>query len=619
MSKDQKFTPYIASTAHVPEMTARAIILGMILSLLFGIGNAYLGLKTGTTVSASIPAAILSMTILRIFFKRVSILENNIVQTIATVGEGVAAGMIFTIPALIFLGEHPSILRIFLLSSLGGVLGILFMIPMRRYVVVQEHKTLPFPEGTACAEILKAGEAKNHTAALLAGWGFLVGILYKSCMNIFFFWKELPKWDIPFLKNTQFSIDVSAALLGVGYIIGYRISSVMFAGGLLSWWVIIPLIKYYGVGSGAIAPAHIPLTSMTSEEIWQNYVRYIGAGAVAIGGLLGLIRVIPKLSKTLVEGFKQLLRKKENQYIERTDRDISLAWIVLGPLSIILALMLLPSSMNFFTIILLIILSFFFVAVTSITVGIVGSTSNPSSGMTLTTLLITCLIFSFLGWTERFYLISAISMSCIANIAITMSCTTSQDLKTGFLLGATPKSQQIAEIFAVFIPTLVVGFVIYLLHDAYTLGSSKMPAPQATLIALIAKALISKELPVLLVMIGVVLGLIIALLRVPLLPFALGLYLPLSLNSAIIVGGLVHWFHERRKNYAHAKEQGILIASGLIGGDALIGVGAAALTIFGIIPVEKNELFSPYASIGLYLLLAFFLFGLSLKKKEKSL
>jgi len=613
MSEKEIFKPYISARKKVPEFTLRALLLGLVFSLIFAIGNTYLALKTGTTVTASIPAAILSMTILRVFFRKPSILENNIAQTIATVGEGMAAGVAFTIPALIFLGAPPSIFRIFILSALGGILGILFMIPMRRYIIVKEHNVLPFPEGKACAEILKAGEAQNHKAAIMAGWGFITAILYKTATSIFFLWDEIAAWIVPNFKKTEISIDATPALLGVGYIIGPRISALMFAGGAFSWWVIIPLIKTYGLGHVIIPPSTIPIETMTAQEIWSDYVRYIGAGAVAIGGLISLIKVLPMLYKTIHAGFKELFGGFKPQHkIDRTDKDISIAWLILGSMAIIITLWILPiAGMNFFTIVLLVLLGFFFVAVTSITVGLVGSSSNPSSGMTITTLLITCLIFSAIGWTERIYLIAAMSMTCVANVAITMASTTSQDLKTGFLLGATPKSQQLAEIVAIIFPAIVIGFTIYLLNDAYTLGSVRMPAPQATLMALIAKGVITKELPFILVGIGVVFGLLIAIMRLPVLPFAIGLYLPLSLNTAIIFGGIVAYIIEKSKNVEHSKKTGILIASGLIGGDAIMGVVAAILTIFGVVGSSAKSAQPPFISLVMFILLTLFLGGLT--------
>jgi len=614
---DQAFQPHVPANKKVKEFTLRAIFLGLILGFLFAIANAYLSLKIGTTISASIPAAIMSMALFRIFFKNATILENNLVQTIATVGEGLAAGVIFTIPALIFLGAPASIGRIFLLSALGGILGILFMIPMRRYIIVQEHGILPFPEGTACAEILKAGE-RSKESAIMAGWGVLTGALYKLCCSAFYFWKEVPSWEFPALNRASFSIDATPALLGVGYIIGPRISTLMFAGGVVGWWIIIPLISLFGAGNVVIYPSSTPIASMGADQLWSNYVRYIGAGTVAIGGLISLFRIGPLIFKTIHVGFKELfggfaLRKN----LERTDQDISMAWLILGSLAIILTLWLLPIfPMNLFTVVLLVVLGFFFVAVTSITVGLVGSTSNPVSGMTLTTLLITCVCFVLLGWTEKMYLISAITMSCVACVAICMAGTTSQDLKTGFILGATPKYQQWGEIIGILIPSLALGGTIYILNEAYHIGSSIMPAPQATLLAMIAKGVIHGDLPYTLVGIGIVLGLVLEMMRLPILPFAIGLYLPLSLSTATMVGGIVAGTIQRKTRSETVKERGILFSSGLVGGDACTGILIAALTVFGIIPADAPSFLPPYCSLLLYALLATGLGSFILKKRK---
>ena len=600
---EEKFEPHIPASANVREFTLRASILGLIFGLFFAVANAYLALKIGQTISASIPAAILSMGLMKLLFRNTSILEHNIVQTIATVGEGLAAGVVFTIPALFFLGETPAIGRIFLLSLLGGILGILFMIPMRRFIIVEEHRKLPFPEGTACAEILKAGE-KSGKSAIMAIWGVIGAAFYKICTNILFVWNETPSWTFHSYQNAIFRIDTSPALLGVGYIIGAKICSLMFAGGAMAWWVIIPLIKLFGTGTDTIYPSDVPIALLSSDQIWSHYVRYIGAGTVAVGGLLGLIRIAPLLARTIHVSVKELLGRFDRPHLERTNRDISMAWLILGSLAVILALWLIPGfPMNFFTIVLLTILSFFFVAVTSLTVGLVGSSSNPVSGMTITTLLITCLIFAMLGWTERIYLISAITMGCVACVAICMAGTTSQDLNTGFLLGATPRYQQIAEILGTIIPSLALGYTIYILNAAYQIGSDRMPAPQAALMSIIANGVISGELPYTLVGVGVLIGIVMVILRISILPFALGLYLPLSLTSAMMVGGITRSIVNHKSSFEVSQERGILFSSGLVGGDAVMGVIIALLTIAKLIPQNSVGFLPNYLSLLFFLVL----------------
>ncbi len=611
--------PYIAAKdIQTREFTFRSIVLGVLLGLVFGVGNAYLGLKVGTTVSASIPAAVMSMAILRSFFKRVSILENNIVQTIASVGEGLAAGIIFTVPALFLLGEPPSISRIFLLAALGGILGVLFMIPMRRYLIVKEHETLPFPEGTACAEILKSGESAG-SYALMAFLGIIVGSLYKLCCNTFYFFKEAPSWTIAKFQKTEFSMDCTPALLGVGFIIGPGKSGLLFAGGALAWWVLIPLIQMFGSTTLAVFPGSAPIAQMSADDIWSDYIRYIGAGAIAVGGLMSLIKIAPLIGKTLKVGFDELFQgMKLKQQPLRTDRDISLRWLLLGAAAIILILWLFPGlPMNFLTVVLLVLLGFFFVAVTSLTVGIIGSSCSPVSGMTITTLLITCLVFVMLGWTERIYLIAALTMSVVANVAICLGATTSQDLKTGFLVGATPRLQQIGEIIGIFLPALAIGGTLYLLNSAYSFGSKQLPAPQGTMMAMIAKGVIQGDIPTTLVIVGAVLGLLLEVLRVPILPVAIGLYLPLSLSTGIMVGGLVSAFVKKREKTGSAMNRGILAASGLIAGDACTGVIIALLAVGHFIPTSAKAFLPDWTSMAIYALLAIVLGWFALKPPKR--
>ncbi len=618
---DQTFKPFIPAKKNVKEFTFRAVFVGLILGLLFGIGNAYLGLRVGTTVSASIPAAVLSIALLRFFGKDVTILENNMVQTIASVGEGLAGGVVFTIPALYILGapaSSTSSFRVFMLSSLGGILGVLFMIPMRRYIIVQEHGKLPFPEGTACAAILKSSRSAG-SGAMQAMVGILVGSLYKVLTGVFFLFKEVPSWTINSFQRTIFAIDCTPALLGVGYIIGPRIASVMIAGGALTWWVMIPLVTLFG-GDTIVAPYTQPISQLSAEDIWSDYIRYIGAGTVAIGGIISLFKLGPMIGKTFAAGMKELTQVGKEQPVHlRTERDISLRWLILGSIAIILTLWLFPGMpMNFLTISLLVILGFFFVAVTSITVGLVGSTSNPVSGMTITTLLLTCLVFLSIGWTEKIYLISALTMGCVVNVAISMAGTTSQDLKTGFLLGATPRSQQLGEILGIIFPAIFIGGVVYLLNETYVIGSSRMPAPQGTMMALIAKGVIEQQLPITLVVLGVVLGLIMELLRLPVLPFAIGLYLPLSLSTPIMLGGIIAFVHQKMaKNKEQTNSRGILISSGLIAGDACMGVFISLFAFLQLIPASRASFFSGWSSLLLFLILAVWLGVYALHKKVR--
>ena len=554
---------------NIKELSFRSLFLGIILGLIFGISNSYLGLKIGTTISASIPAVVVSIAFFKLFKQKVSILEHNIVQTIASVGEALAAGVIFTVPALYMLGAALSPFNTILLTILGGMLGILFMIPMRRYVIIKEDGILPFPEGTACAEILKMGQ-KEAGHGLYALWGLIAGVFYKilTSLNLLV---ETVSTKLLFLKGTLFSMDLSPALLGVGYIIGPRISSLMFAGGVIAWWVFIPLMATF---------ADIPLDQVSPEKIWADYIRYIGAGAVAAGGILSLAKMIPITFRTVHAGFKEIFHKPTFHPL-RTDQDISLKWLLLGSAAIIAFLWAYPPlHMNLVTMLMLVCIGYFFTGVTSITVGLVGSSSSPASGMTITTLLLTALLLVSIGWTERVYLVGVVVMSVVVNVAITLAAATSQDLKTGFLVGATPRKQQIAEMIGLAIPAIGICYTLMLLQKTYGFGSPQLPAPQATLIAIIAEGVIEGNLPIVLVLIGAILGGAAYLCRVAVLPFALGLYLPLSLSTAVMLGGLGALLI-RKKGF---DEDGVLFASGLVAGDACTGVLVAAATFFGLLP-----------------------------------
>lgn len=616
----KSFNPHVSSraTSH-REFTFKSIILGMILSFVFAIGNAYLGLKVGQTISASIPAAVLSMAFFRLFARKNTILENNIVQTMASVGEGLAGGAIFTIPALYLLGAPPTLSHVALLCFFGGVLGILFMIPMRRYIIVKEHGIIPFPEGTACAEILKAGHASGNNA-ILALVGVLLGAGYKVCTSITKFFQENVSFLLTRYENTEFQIDCTPALVGVGFIIGPKISALMFAGGAISWWVLIPLIKIFGTGTAQVFPSHQLISAMSAEQIWSSYIRYIGVGTVAIGGILGFIKMIPLVTTTFHIGIKELLGGfKKTKHVKRTDRDISMAYLIIGAVLVILFFWLYPGfPMNFFTVFLLVVLSYLFTAVTSITVGLVGSSSNPVSGMIITIILITCLIFVALRWTTPPFLIAAITMGCVAAVSICLASATSQDLKTGYLLGATPQKQQIAEIIALLLPSIGLGFTLFLLDKAYGFGSPDLPAPQATLMALIGKGILTGQLPLTLISVGVVLGVVLLLLGIPILPFAIGLYLPLSLSTAIMLGGVIKIIVNRASSDPDTEMRGVLLCSGLVAGDALTGILGALLVITGVISTGTAAQFGNTISFIAYLLFALIITLLCLYVKDRN-
>lgn len=602
------------------EMSFKAIFLGLILGLIFCVGNTYLGLKVGMTVSASIPSAVMAVGIFRLLRLKGTILENNIVQTVAAVGEGLAAGVIFTVPALFLLGQSISNSKIFILSFFGGILGILFMIPMRRYIIVKEHNVLPFPEGTACAQILMAGE-KEAKYALTALWGIIIGVVYKLFTNAFHFIKDQIAFTLPQFQNTQIRFSNSPALLGVGYIIGPRIAALMLAGGAFGWWILIPLTRMFAGSDTIIYPATLPVLQMSAEQMWSNYLRYIGAGSVAIGGLYNLAKIFPMIIKTFHIGFKELFSgfKREGKHT-RVDRDVSMGFLIIGSVAIVLLLWLLPHiQMNLVTVILLVVLGYFFVAVTSITVGLVGSSSNPVSGMVITIVLITSLLFLAFGWVEKVYLITAITMGAVASVAICLASTTSQDLKTGFLVGATPRSQQIAEIIGLILPCACIGLVLTILNQTYTFGSLDLPAPQAMLISIITKGVITGQLPITLMVIGLILGGALIIMGIQVLPFAIGLYLPLEISTTIMLGGIVRYLLDHyNKSRSESNENGILASSGIVAGDACCGVVIAILTATGFINKNAISYFQSPASLICLVVLASAILLLAMQRQKKT-
>lgn len=574
----ETYEPYVPKHTIVPEFTVRSILLGAILGIIFAAANAYLGLKVGMTITASIPVAVISMGILRGIMKTGTILENNMVQTVGSAGESLAAGIVFTVPALILMQMTPSLFTIFLISCLGGLLGILMMIPLRKYLIVKEHGNLPYPEGTGCAEVLVAGEeGGSKVEKVMAGLG--IGAIYKFLMdkNLFGLWSETPETHIPGYKGAVIGIDALPALLGVGFIIGPRIAGIMLAGGALSWVVLIPLIS--AVGEQLSAPI-FPATELISElgawGIWNQYIRYVGAGAVAFGGILSLIRAIPTIIQSFKAGFAQMLKKKKTAEEDRTQQDLPLSVVIIGSIVIALLIWILPQlNINLVGAILMVIFAFFFVTVASRVVGLIGGSSLPVSGMTIGALLATSLVFLAFGWKGAPAKFAAISVGAIVCVAISNAADISQDLKTGFLVGATPKRQQIGEVFGVLASSLIIGAVVILLHKSFVIGSETLPAPQATLMKLVVEGVIDQNLPWNFVLVGVFIALCVELLGVPSLPFSVGLYLPITLSTPIIVGGLLRWFVENRNKDEALKEKrenGVLFGSGLIAGEATIGV-----------------------------------------------
>ena len=593
---DQKaFKPFVPANKIVPEFTVTSVILGAIIAIIFGAANAYLGLRVGMTVSASIPAAVISMGILRMILKGESILENNIVQTIGSAGESLAAGAIFTLPAMfIWMKEwgigSPSLIEIALIALCGGLLGVFFMIPLRKALIVKEHGVLPYPEGTACAEVLLAGEEGGSKASVVfAGLG--ISAVYKFIADGLKVFPSEIEWAIPGYTNCAIGIDVLPALVGVGYICGYKISGYMFSGALVGWFVLIPMISLFG-GDVVLYPATDPISSLDYWGIWDSYIRYIGAGAVAFGGILSLIKSLPLIVDTFRKAMKDYSIKGESSTL-RTDNDMSMKVVLLGSLAVIISIWLIPTiPVNLLGAVLIAVFGFFFATVSSRLVGLVGSSNNPVSGMAIATLLISTLALKASGLVGREGMLGSIAIGSIICIIAAIAGDASQDLKTGYIVGATPRKQQMGELVGVLISAITIGAVLYLLDTAWGFGSKDIPAPQATLMKLVVEGVMDGNLPWPLIFAGASIGLAVEVLGIPILPFAVGLYLPIHLSAGIMVGGLVRLFTEKRKKSSEAEkkaqvDRGILYTSGLIAGEGLVGV---LLAIFALINVGGNSL-----------------------------
>lgn len=618
----QKYEPYIPADQALPEFTAFTLILGAVLSVVFGAANAYLGLKVGMTVSASIPSAVASMAILRGIMHRESILENNIVQTIASSGESVAAGVIFTIPALFLWNTNPSIAQIISISIIGGVLGVLMMIPLRRFLIVEEHGTLPYPEGTACAEVLVAGEVGGASArTVFSGVG--IGALYKLITDGFKFFPSEIEWPIPGYKGAVIGGDILPALLGVGFIIGPQISAYMLAGAVLGWYGFIPLISYLGSYiTQTVYPASAPLSQLDHWGIWGSYLRYIGAGAVAFGGIVSLIKSLP----TIINAFRQSVAgfslKDEVANRPRTERDIPMKWVALGIVVLIVIIAFSPFiPVGIIGAILIAIFGFFFVTVSSRIVGIVGSSSNPVSGMTIATLLFTTIIFKAMGMTGTTGMIAAISVGGIICLAAANAGDTSQDLKTGFLVGSTPWRQQVGELIGVIAGGLVIGYVLILLNSAYGFGTKELAAPQATLMKLVIEGVMSGDLPWPLVFSGFAAAAVVELFGIPSLPFAVGLYLPLHLSVPIMVGGIIRGILEKvtksQEELKKKTEKGILYASGLIAGEGIMGIIVALFVWKNIDIAFGHNMLGQVGGLIVFILLTYSLINVAFGKVKE--
>jgi len=659
-----EFRTYVSADETLKEFTVRAVILGALFGLLFGAVTVYVGLRAGLTVSASIPISVLSISILRAF-GRSTILENNIVQTTGSAGESLAAGVMFTIPALIFLGfgSEFTFWRIFPLALLGGWLGVLFMVPLRRQLIVKEHGNLAFPEGTACADVLVAGERGGSFASRVF-WGLGLGGVYTFLMKTVLAWTEQPESRPSWFPGASFRTNITSEYLGVGYIIGPRVSGILFAGGIISWLVMMPAIKFYGqlAGNTPIYPSTIPIPQMTPDDIWRSYIRPMGAGAVAAAGLITLLRTMPTIISALRAGLKDV-RAEHALESSRIDRDVPMRWVIVGSIVIIFMMWVLLTFhpmqgaatrwyQNLFAGVFVVVFGFLFVTVAGRISGLLGNSSNPISGMSIATLMATCAIFFLAGWTAPNYAVLALMIGGVVCIAAAIAGATSQDLKTGYLVGATPFWQQMGLLVGVTISTVAIGATLNLMNkglekylptqipvniqalpsgvkierDAFTyqgknyalinslgsheipdgeylydrgtqriefqwaqgIGSDKAPAPQARLMATVINGILNQRLPWRLVFMGVALVIAVEVLGVRSLAFATGSYLSIATTSAMFAGGLVRVLVEATTKKKDESEA----SPGALYSSGLIAAGG----VFGLLGIIINLLQDPEVS-----------------------
>ena len=626
---NKEFKPYVPAEKETAEMTVTSVIMGMILAVVFGAANAYLGLRVGMTVSASIPAAVISMGVIRVIMKKNSILESNLVQTIGSAGESLAAGAIFTMPALFLwaeegLCEKPSLVEITLIALCGGVLGVLFMVPLRNALIVKEHATLLYPEGTACADVLLAGEEGGSNAAtVFSGMG--IAAAFKFVVDGL---KAVPADVAVAFKSFkgEIGMEVYPALLGVGYIVGPRIASFMFVGSIVGWLVIIPLICLFGPETSMYpAAAGVTISQLYAEggaaAIWSNYVKYIGAGAIATGGIISLIKSLPLIISTFRDSMKSMKGSQANSTL-RTDRDLPMSVILVGILAMVFIIWFVPAiPVNFLGALLIVVFGFFFATVSSRMVGMIGSSNNPVSGMAIATLLIATFAIKATGETGINGMTGAIAIGSVICIIAAIAGDTSQDLKTGYLLGATPKTQQIGELIGVIVSGLAIGGVLYLLDAAWGYGTAEVPAPQAGLMKMIVEGIMGGNLPWTLVFVGVCLAIGLEILRIPVMPFAIGLYLPIYLNATIMIGGVVRMFMDGRKKVdAKTKERqvtdGTLYCAGMIAGEGLVGIFLAILAVAGV-TIPSFISFGNIGGVVIMILMILCLLKFSLWNKRK--
>ena len=629
MDNKNEFKPYIPADKVVPEFTVTSIVIGIVLAVVFGAANAYLGLLVGMTISASIPAAVISMGIIRVILRRDSILENNLVQTIGSAGESLAAGAIFTLPALFLWAEEgkiefPSIITIFLIALFGGILGVCFMVPLRQALIVEEHGTLPFPEGTACAEVLLAGEEGGSKAGtVFTGLG--IAAVYKFIADGLKLFPSEIGYAFKGYAGSQIGIQVLPSLAGVGFICGPKIASYMLAGGTLSWFVLMPAIALFG-GDATIFPGEVPISQLAPGDLWGNYIKYIGAGAVAAGGIISLIKTFPLIVRTFKQAMSSMSKKQAQKNALRTEQYIPMPILLILLAVIVVLIWIIPTfPVSPLGSLIVVIFGFFFASVSSRMVGLIGSSNNPVSGMAIATLIIATLILKATGTGGTTGMVGAIAIGGVICIVAAIAGDTSQDLKTGFIVGATPKKQQIGEMIGVVVAAAAIGGVLYLLNEAWGYGSEQIPAAQATMMKMLVEGIMNADLPWALILIGVFIAVVVEILKVPVMPFAVGMYLPFSLSAGIMAGGIVRFIVEKIKGTDEEKKEradkGVLFTSGMIAGEGIMGIVLAILAVAGmdssINMSEKLGITTPqFVSLIVFVLLLAYLFRRCMKKAK---
>jgi len=635
------FNPHVPDKTDLKDFSIRALLMGAVFGILFGSANAYLGLRVGLTISTAIPLAVISVALFKSLdhiWGKSSILEANIAQTTGSASSSLASGIIFTIPALFLWGFNPDLVQIALLGALGGMLGIVFMIPLRRFLIVKEHETLPYPEGTASAQVLIAADTGGSKAKYVFQ-GLGLGAVYKAILSFAKLWPSEVAVMVPGLKKGLLGLEATPALLGVGYILGFRISAILVAGGLLSWLGLIPAIAHFGdlLPVPLFPESEKLISQMSPGEIWTRYVRYIGAGAVAVGGIITVVKSLPTMINSLKIGLRELSPKAMAEIAarQRTDSDLSFKVIL-----IVVGLFLVAGIVTPYVVgvgqgiivriigsLAILFFAFIFVTVSSRIVGLIGVSSNPTSGMAIVTLLGTSAVFYLLGWTDDLSKAAVLTIGTVVAVAASIAGDISQDLKSGYLLGATPKRQQASELFGAFTSAFFIGLAVVTLGEVYGFGTRDLAAPQATLMKTVVDGVLQANLPWNLVLIGASFAIVAELLSIPSLPFAVGIYLPLSTMTPVFAGGMIKALVERRRKIQvqdiaeKQTDKGVLLGSGLIAGEGIMGVMIAGYALatseqpagvsFGLTGIPGELL-----SFIVFCALGFFLFKLSARKTD---